>query len=108
MGKKTFFENIRRETNTALSKIFDKVEEISKVSALKLKIGDFKDNIKDLKIEMGEFVVSNKKRFSEFPEIIEILDKIKHLEKQIKVKKEQINVLQEREKNKAQIKKDKC
>ena len=106
MDKKTFFENIRRETNAALSRVFDKVEKVSKISALKLKISNFKGKIKDHKTEIGEFVVSNKKKFSEFPEIIEILDKIKLLEKQIEVKKEHINELQKKKENEAEVKED--
>jgi len=106
LGKKTFFENIRRETNAALSKVFDKVEEVSNVTALKLKISNFRSKIKDLKIEMGDFIVSNKKKFSDFPEIIGILDKIKMLEEQIDAKKEQINKLQKKDKNEAAVKKD--
>jgi len=105
-GKKTFLENIRRETNAALSKVFDKVEEVSNVTALKLKISNFRSKIKDLKIEMGDFIVSNKKKFSDFPEIIGILDKIKMLEEQIDAKKEQINKLQKKDKNEAAVKKD--
>ena len=107
MDKKSFFENIRREANVALSRVFDKVEEVSKISALKLKISNFTRKIKDHKTEIGEFVVSNKKKFPEFPEIIAILDKIKLLEKQIKAQREQIIELQEREEDKTEIKEDK-
>ncbi len=106
MDNKTFFENIRRKANTALSKIFDKVEEVSKTSALKLKISNFRGKIKEYKTEIGEFIVSNKKKFSDFPEIIEIIDKIKLLEDQIETKKEQINKLQEKEKNEVEVEED--
>jgi len=107
LNKKIFFENIRREANAALSRVFDKVEEVSKISALKLKISNFTRKIKDHKTEIGEFIVSNKKKFSEFPEIIAILDKIKLLEKQIKAKREQIIELQKREEDKTEAKEDK-
>ncbi|MEA2095064.1 MAG: hypothetical protein U9P73_00025 [Candidatus Cloacimonadota bacterium] len=107
MDKKSFFENIKREANVALSRVFDKVEEVSKISALKLKISNFTRKIKDHKTEIGEFVMSNKKKFSEFPEIIAILDKIKLLEKQIKAQREQIIELQERKEDKTEIKEDK-
>lgn len=106
MDNKTFFDNIRRDANAVLSKVFDKIEKVSKTSALKLKISNLKGKIKDHKTEIGEFVVSNKKKFSEFPEIIEILNKIKLLEDQIEAKKEQINKLQEKEKNKTEVKED--
>ncbi len=106
MDNKTFFENIRREANTALSKVFDKVEEVSKISALKLKISNFRGKIKESKTEIGEFIVLNKKKFSDFPEIIGIIDKIKLLEDQIEAKKEQINKLQKKEKNEVEVKED--
>lgn len=107
MVKKSFFENIRIETNAALSRVFDKVEEVSKTSALKLKISNFKRKIKDHKTEIGEFIVSNRKKFSGFPEIITKLDKIKFLEEQIEAKKEQIIELQKREEDKTVVKEDK-
>lgn len=107
MDKKSFFENIKRDTNTALSRIFDKIEEVSKISAIKLKIGNYRKIIKDHKIEIGEFIVSKRKKFSEFPEIIEILDKIKLLEEQIVAEREQIIELQKREKDKAEVEEDK-
>jgi len=106
MDNNTFFENIRKEANKALSKVFDKVEEVSKTSALKLKISNYRGKIKDYKTEMGEFIISNKKKFSDFPEIIGILDKIKLLEEQIEAKKEQINKLHEKGKNEAEVKED--
>ncbi|MCD6177126.1 MAG: hypothetical protein J7K29_04740 [Candidatus Cloacimonetes bacterium] len=107
MDKKSFFENIKRDANTVLSKIFDKVEEVSKISALKLKISNYRRIIKDYKTEIGEFIVSKRKKFSEFPEIIEILDKIKLMEEQITTKREQIIELQKREKDKTKVEEDK-
>lgn len=98
MGDKTFFENIKREANTLLTKVFDKVEEVSKTSVLKLKISDLRGKIKDHKVEMGEFVISNKKKFTEFPEIVETLNKIKLIEKQIKINNEQVEKLQKKDK----------
>jgi len=53
MDKKAFFDNLKKEANVALSKVFDKVEEVSKVSALKIKIGNLKAQIKTKKIEIG-------------------------------------------------------
>ena len=107
MDKKSIFENIRRDIKIALSSVFDKLEEISKISALKLKISSFKRKIKDNKTEIGEFVVSNKKKFSEFPEINTRLDNIKLLEKQIEAKRKQIIELQETEVDKTEVKEDK-
>ena len=103
MDKKAFFGNIRREANAALSRIFDKVEEVSKVSALKLKMSNYKGKIKDHKKAIGEFVISHKDKFSEFPEIIELVNKITFLEEQIELKREQIIVLQEKEQNKEKV-----
>ena len=103
MDKKVFFKNFRREANVALSRIFDKVEEVSKVSALKLKISNYRGKIKNNKTAIGEFVVSHRDKFSEFPEIIGLVDKITFQEEQIELKREQINVLQEKEQNKEKV-----
>ena len=104
MGDKTFFENIKREANTLLSKVFDKVEVVSKTSVLKLRISDLKGRIRDHKVEIGEFVISNKKKFTEFPEIVEILEKIKLLEKQIKINNVQVEKLQKKVKREEVVK----
>ena len=104
MGDKTFFENIKREANTVLSKVFDKVEVVSKTSVLKLRISDLKGRIRDHKVEIGEFVISKKKKFTEFPEIVEILEKIKLLEKQIKINNVQVEKLQKKVKREEVVK----
>lgn len=97
MDKKAFFENIRREANAALSKVFDKVEEVSRISALKLKISSLKAQIRDNKTKMGEFVYKNQKKFKDFPEIKEILDFIKKIEKDIEANNKLISKLREKE-----------
>ena len=107
MDKKSFFRNFKREANVTLSRIFNKVEEVSKVSALKLKIGSYKGKIKESKTTIGEFVVSNKNKFSEFPEIIELVEKITLLDEQIEIKREQIKVIQKKEQNEKEVKEEK-
>jgi len=104
MGDKTFFENIKRDANTILSKVFDKVEVVSKTSVLKLRISDLKGRIRGHKVKIGEFVISNKKKFTEFPEIVEILEKIKLLEKQIKINNVQVEKLQKKVKREEVVK----
>jgi hypothetical protein len=106
LDKKSFFRNFKKEANVTLSKIFDKVEEFSKVSALKLKISNYKGKIKDHKTAIGEFVVSNNNKFSKFSEIIELVDKITFLKEQIETKRKQIIVLQEKEQNEEKIKEE--
>ncbi len=97
MDKKTFFENIRREANVALTKVFDKVEEVSKTSALKLKITSLKSQIKDYQTEIGKMAFNNKGKFKDFPEIMIFFDKIKNVEEDIALKEEQIAELKEKE-----------
>jgi len=97
MDKKTFFENIRREANVALTKVFDKVEEVSKTSALKLKITSLKSQIKDYQTEIGKMAFNNKDKFKDFPEIMTFFDKIKNVEEEIALKEEQIAELKEKE-----------
>jgi ubiquinone biosynthesis protein UbiJ len=97
MDKKAFFDNLRKEANTALSKVFDKVEEVSKVSALKIKITNHKSQIKGLKKDIGTIVFNNIDKFSEHAEIVDLAGKVKRLEEDIEIKKEQINELKEKE-----------
>ena len=97
MDKKTFFENIRREANVALTKVFDKVEEVSKTSALKLKITGLKSQIKNYKTEMGEIAINSRDKFKDFPEIMTFFEKIKDVEEDIALKEEQIAKLREKE-----------
>ena len=100
MDKKAFFENIRKEASTALSKVFDKVEEVSKISALKLKISGLKARIRDQKTEIGNFVYNNQKEFKENAEIQEHIKKIKKFEKEIEAKKILIAKLKEKDEEK--------
>ena len=106
MDKKAFFKNFKRDANRALSMIIDKVEKVSKVSTLRLKISNYKGKIKDNKTAIGELIVVNKKKFSEFPEIIELVDKITFIEKQIELIREQIKVIQAKEQNEEKVKEE--
>jgi len=97
MDKKAYFEHIKEEAVNALSKVFDKVEEVTKVSGIKLKINNLQTKIKGLKFEIGEYVYKNPDKFKEFSDITELLDKIKKLEEEIELKREQIAELKEKE-----------
>ena len=107
MDKKVFFKNFKRDANKALSKIIYKVEEVSKVSTLKHKISNYNGKIKDNKTAIGEFIVLNTKKFSEFPEIIELVDKITFFEEQIEIMREQIKVIQVKEQKEVKVKEEK-
>ncbi len=97
MDKKEFFENIRKEANEVLSKVFDKVEEVSKVSVLKLKIGNLKSKIKTQKMEIGEFVFSHKSDFENFEKLRKFILKIEDLDKMIEEKEKLLADLKENE-----------
>lgn len=98
MDKRAFFDNIRKEANMALAKVFDKVEEVSKTSALRLKISSMKGRIADGKKKIGDFVYVNRTDFEQYPEIKEQITKIIHLEEEIEIRKKQIADLKEKEK----------
>ena len=97
MDKRALFDNIRKETNSALAKVFDKVEEVSKTSALRLKISSLKDQIKKSKREIGNFVYINRTEFEQHQEINDQITKITDLQKEIEQKKNQIEVLKNKE-----------
>ena len=97
MDKKEFFESIRKEANEVLSRVFDKVEEVSKVSVLKLKIGNLKSRIKTQKMEIGEFIFTHKGDFENFEELQKYLLKIEDLDKVIEEKEKLLADLKENE-----------
>jgi len=97
MDKRALFDNIRKETNSALAKVFDKVEKISKTSALRLKISSLKEQIKKSKRGIGNFVYVNRAKFEQYPEINDQIIKITDLQKEIELKKTQIEDLKDKE-----------
>jgi len=97
MDKKAYFEHIKKEAVNALSKVFDKVEEVTKVSGIKLKINNLYAKIKGIKFEIGEYIYKNPDKFKDIPEIAEMLDRINKLEEEIELKREQIAELKEKE-----------
>jgi uncharacterized protein with PhoU and TrkA domain len=101
LENKSFFEDVKKETKTALLKVFQKVEEIGKISVLKIQMSNIRGQIRDNKTDIGEFVTSNIKEFSKFPEIIKIIDEISVHEKEILLKKEKIEMLQGKAKSEA-------
>lgn len=107
MDNKNFFDNVRKEANSALSKVFDKVEEVSKTSAMRLKISSLKSQIKVLKREIGGYVYTNKSKFSDNEELQAIFQKIDKLEEEIEFKKDQITEIKEKEECEEDIEDDK-
>ncbi len=80
MDTKVLFENITKEVNNALSKAFDKVEELSKYSSLKFKINSLRGDIKELKAKMGDYVFAHQDEFKEHAELVTQLKKISDIE----------------------------
>ncbi|MBW6516676.1 MAG: hypothetical protein K0B81_08715 [Candidatus Cloacimonetes bacterium] len=96
MDTKAFMENIRREINSAMSKAFDKVEELSKLSRLKLKIGSMKSEIKDIKTEIGGYILEHNKDFKDNEFLTEKVKKIHEIEKTISGLEAEIATLKEK------------
>jgi len=83
MDTKVFIENVRKEINSAMSKAFDKVEELSKQTKTKLKISSLKTSIKDIKTEMGDYIFTHKDDFAGTPFLAENVTKIEEIAKMI-------------------------
>ncbi len=96
---KNFFQNIRSEANIALTKIFDKVEQVTKVSGTKLKINSLKNEIKSVEGKIGKLVFDNSEKFSEFEDVQLLIAKINSIEEEIALKEEELNTLKENDKN---------
>ncbi len=101
MDKKDFMETVKKEINETLARIFDKVEEISETSLLKLKIEKIKRRVKNYQAEIGRNIYKNRDKYESFiennPEIKQILEKIIRLEDEIDIQYERLNEIKEKE-----------
>jgi len=86
---------IKTEINHAITKVFDKVEEVTKVSGLKLKILNLKSKLKEEKVELADFVLKNKARFETEDEINDIFKRIEKIEKEIADKELEVASIKE-------------
>ncbi len=96
MDTKAFMENIRKEINSAMSKAFDKVEELSRLSRLKLKIGSLKGDVKDVKSQIGDYIYTHKDDFDSNEFLVEQINKIEEIEKVITGLEAEIAILKEK------------
>lgn len=96
VDKKTFFDNVWREANLAFSKVVDKVEEVSRASALRLKINSLKAQIRDLKMGIGDSVFIHRKDFESIDELNVLIGRIHKLEERIESKKKELADLKEK------------
>jgi len=85
LDNKSFFEDVKKETKTAILKVFSNIEEISKVSTIKLQISNLRGQIRDNKLEIGDFATSKIQKFSKFQEIQLKIDKINLLQSKVEV-----------------------
>ena len=96
MDTKAFMENVKKEINSAMAKAFDKVEELSKLSRLKLKIGSLKSEIKDIKTIIGEYIYQHKNDYKDDKILTEKVKKIQDIEKMIEELEADIITLKEK------------
>lgn len=97
MKTKKVIANLRKEANAALSKVFDKVEEVSKRSSLQIKIHNLENKIKNVKIKIGNYIVENEDKFQEIKEIKQYTDEIAEINREFVAKKELLQNLKEAE-----------
>ena len=84
------FDKVKNSTGKMLNKFVEEVKQISNVSKLKLKIAHYKFNINKVKKEIGEFVIENKEKFEENPQIKDYLSEISCIKEKIKILEEKI------------------
>lgn len=97
MDTKKLISNLRKEANTALSRVFDKVEEVSKSSSLKIKIHNLETKIKNTKTKIGEHIVANKEKFMNDEVIKAFISEIEAIEEEITAKQELLQNIKETE-----------
>ncbi len=97
MDHKKMLENLRKEVNIALTKVFDEVGKATKVSGHRLAINSLKGEIRDNKEKIGTLVCGNEE-LSNHPDLKEFILKIEALEAEIEEREEQIRKMKEKEK----------
>jgi len=102
MDTKKVIQNLRKEANAALSKVFDKVEEVSKSSSLKIKIHNLDNKIKNIKTNIGNYVLENRDEFAEIEAIKQYISQIEEIANEIAAKRELLKNLKETEEEEAE------
>jgi hypothetical protein len=96
---KTFLDSVRSEAKIALSKTMNKVEEVSKVTAIRLKINSKKTQIKDVKKSIGDHIYINRAEFDKVEELNLMINRIQKIEKEIKVKQMQLQEITKKQRS---------
>lgn len=99
MERKSVIDNFKNEAKIALSNIIDKIDEVGGISIAKVKIYNLQGKIKNYQILIGDIVYQNQDRFSQYPEIVIYLEKIKNLKKEIEIREEEIIKIKKKGKN---------
>ena len=96
MDHKKMLENLRKEVNIALTKVFDEVGKATKVSSHRLAINSLKGDIREHKEKIGTLVCDSEE-LTNHPDLREIVLKIKALEAEIEEREELIRKMKEKE-----------
>ncbi len=96
MDHKKMLDNLRKEVNVALSKVFDEVGKATKVSGHRLAINSLKSDIREQKEKLGTMVCENEE-LSQLPELRDVVARIVALQEEIEKREEKIRKMKERE-----------
>ncbi len=96
MDHRKLLDNLRKEVNVALTKVFDEVGKATKVSGHRLAINSLKGEIRENKEKLGSIICEHEE-LSNQPELKDIVLKIKALHAEIEEREEQIRHMKEKE-----------
>lgn len=93
MPDRTYFTGMKKTLHRVANDMFDRVDEITQIGKIRLKIGMMKGEVKDLKYEIGDMIVHNAEQYKDYPEITAFLNKINDIEADIVRAEEEIAVV---------------
>jgi hypothetical protein len=90
MPDRTYFSGMKKTLHRVANDMFDRVDEITQIGKIRLKIGMMKGEAKDLKYEIGDLVFRSAEQFADYPEITAFINKIRDIDAEIARREEEI------------------
>jgi hypothetical protein len=93
MEKKAVLNNMRDKAGAALSKLISKIDLASKMAACSWKINSLKAKVRHQKIQIGNYVLTNKAEFEKYDELNIGIQKIEDFQNQIEQQRQELTDL---------------
>jgi hypothetical protein len=97
MPDRTYFRGMKQTLHRVANDMFDRVDELTQIGKIRLRIGMMKGEIKDLKYEIGDLVYHNIDQYANSPEILAFMNKIRDIEADLVRNEEEIAAIKARQ-----------